>query len=125
MYDLGPTSSLCIPSIRVSEICTWQRVRQPSSHYSVSLTKWYTQVGTVVLLVFGSQTDVLRVWCFWRRDDLRKKPAQIRPSHEPTWSIDLSKASSPEDKDEPLHLATTGLESGVPVYGDRHLNLGN
>ncbi|PBK97405.1 hypothetical protein ARMGADRAFT_987092 [Armillaria gallica] len=82
-------------------------------------------MGTVVLLVFGSQADVLRVWCFWRRDDLRKKPAQICPSHEPSWSIDLSKASSPEDKDEPLHLATTGLESGVPVYGDRHLNLGN
>ncbi|KAK0441600.1 hypothetical protein EV421DRAFT_629396 [Armillaria borealis] len=82
-------------------------------------------MGTVVLLVFGSQADVLRVWCFWRRDDLRKKPAQICPSHEPSWSIDFSKASSPEDKDEPLRLATTGLESGVAGYGDRHLNLGN
>ncbi|PBK75094.1 hypothetical protein ARMSODRAFT_951169 [Armillaria solidipes] len=79
-------------------------------------------MGTVVLLVFGSQADVVRVWCFWRRGNLCKKPAQICPSHEPSWSIDFSKASSSEDKDEPLHLATTGLESGVP---DRHLNLGN
>ncbi|KAK0221624.1 hypothetical protein IW262DRAFT_1375273 [Armillaria fumosa] len=82
-------------------------------------------MGTIVFLVFGSQADVLRVWCFWRRNELRKKPAQICSSHEPGWSIDLSKASSPEDKDEPLSLATTGLESGVTGYEGRHLNLGN
>ncbi|KAK0187840.1 hypothetical protein F5146DRAFT_730680 [Armillaria mellea] len=80
-------------------------------------------MGTVVLLVFGSQADVLRVWCFWRRDDLRKKPAQICPSHEPSRSIDLSKGSSPEHKDEPLRLATIGLESSVPGYEDRNMNV--
>ncbi|KAK0487670.1 hypothetical protein IW261DRAFT_633626 [Armillaria novae-zelandiae] len=80
-------------------------------------------MGTVVFLVFGSQADVLRVWCFWRRNHLCKKPSQIYPSHEPSWSIDLSKASLPEDKDEPLR--TTGLESGVTGYEDRHPNLGN
>lgn len=83
-------------------------------------------MGTIVFLVFGSQGDVLRVWCFWRRIDLRKKPAQILcPSHEPSWSIDLSKAFSLEDKDKPLRLATTGLESGVAGYEGRHPNLGN
>ncbi|KAG7445747.1 uncharacterized protein BT62DRAFT_932913 [Guyanagaster necrorhizus] len=37
--------------------------------------------GTVVFLVFGTQADVLRVWCFWRRDDSRNKPLPICPAH--------------------------------------------
>ncbi|KAK0464279.1 uncharacterized protein EV420DRAFT_1515664 [Desarmillaria tabescens] len=82
-------------------------------------------MGTVVFLVFGTQADVLRVWCFWRRDDLRKKPVPKCPSQSPTWSIDFSKTSSPDNKGEPLHVVTTGLESGGAGHGDRYFPLGN
>ncbi|KAK0202005.1 hypothetical protein DFS33DRAFT_1442972 [Desarmillaria ectypa] len=79
-----------------------------------------------ILLVFGTQADVLRVWCFWRRDDLCMKPEPISPSQEPSWSIDFSKAPPPKDKGEPSRPVTSDLESGGAGHGgDRYLRLGN
>ncbi|KAL0961116.1 hypothetical protein HGRIS_006091 [Hohenbuehelia grisea] len=35
-------------------------------------------IGSVVLLIFGSQADVLRVWCFWKRS--RSRPVALAPN---------------------------------------------
>ncbi|KAJ4482090.1 hypothetical protein J3R30DRAFT_3456379 [Lentinula aciculospora] len=49
--------------------------------------------GTVVFLVFGSQADVLRVWCFWQKDG----PVQVSPTpfREAGW-VNLDFISSPQ-----------------------------
>ncbi|KAJ8523240.1 hypothetical protein ONZ45_g332 [Pleurotus djamor] len=53
-------------------------------------------IGLVVFIIFGTQTDVLHVWCFW----LRNKPTKPEPvylSGLPNWSysIDLVKSATP------------------------------
>ncbi|KDQ25756.1 hypothetical protein PLEOSDRAFT_1113565 [Pleurotus ostreatus PC15] len=53
-------------------------------------------IGTGVFLIFGTQPDVLRVWCFW----LKEKPTKLAPiyiSGEPNcgYNIDLTRSASP------------------------------
>ncbi|TFK40809.1 hypothetical protein BDQ12DRAFT_467703 [Crucibulum laeve] len=54
-------------------------------------------VGTVVFLVFGTQSDVLRVWAFWLPEKKRRPPT-IFITRENNWSdvLDLAK-SAPAD----------------------------
>jgi len=38
-----------------------------------NMTFLCTTVGVVYFLVFGTQRDVFRTWCFWLKDDARSK----------------------------------------------------
>ncbi|TFK56657.1 hypothetical protein OE88DRAFT_1650053 [Heliocybe sulcata] len=54
----------------------------------------------VAFLVFGTQQDVFRVWCFWKRDREDRKNPQYparRPSQSPLQSGDEVEAHKPED----------------------------
>ncbi|KAF9077743.1 hypothetical protein BDP27DRAFT_1413435 [Rhodocollybia butyracea] len=43
--------------------------------------------GIIVFLVFGSQADVLRAWCFWKKEG----PIHVSQSHEQGWAnLDLT-----------------------------------
>lgn len=47
-----------------------------------------SSVGLAVFLVFGTQKDTLRVWCFWRRTPLM--PVKIAPHEVSTLQIDVA-----------------------------------
>jgi len=55
-------------------------------------------IGTVVFLVFGTQADVLRTWCFWMKDP---RPQTVYLPREPSWreSLDLTKSAVPPAQD--------------------------
>ncbi|KAJ7250839.1 hypothetical protein B0H12DRAFT_1120061 [Mycena haematopus] len=56
-------------------------------------------IGTVIFLVFGTQADVLRTWCFWlTRSDPRASTVYL--PREPFWrqSLDLTKSAVPPAK---------------------------
>ncbi|KAJ7784523.1 hypothetical protein B0H16DRAFT_1296716 [Mycena metata] len=54
-------------------------------------------VGTVIFLVFGTQADVVRAWCFWLRDPADTRLETIYLPREPSWrySLDLLKSAVP------------------------------
>ncbi|KAF5363989.1 hypothetical protein D9756_000255 [Leucocoprinus leucothites] len=54
----------------VVSILGFFRISLPGSIYAAT-------AGTVVFLIFGTQADVLRAWCFWRKDN--SPPPTIRP----------------------------------------------
>ncbi|THV00818.1 hypothetical protein K435DRAFT_750751 [Dendrothele bispora CBS 962.96] len=49
-------------------------------YHTVAPYVYAATVGTVILLVFGSQPDVLRVWCFWRKDPSPPSVSSATPS---------------------------------------------
>ncbi|KAJ3976948.1 hypothetical protein EV361DRAFT_177656 [Lentinula raphanica] len=74
--------------------------------------------GTVVFLVFGSQADVLRAWCFWRRND---EPVLISSTlrRKSDWSkLDLSGNSSSEGTLRSVSLFT--VPSSTSSYLAKH-----
>ncbi|KAK7469277.1 hypothetical protein VKT23_003761 [Stygiomarasmius scandens] len=48
------------------------------NHHNLVPYIYMATVGTVVFLVFGTQADVLRVWCFWRKDLPSPSPASAQ-----------------------------------------------
>jgi hypothetical protein len=53
-------------------------------------------IGTVVFLVFATQADVLRTWCFWMSEPQPTPEIHYLP-REPSWrpSLDLTKSAEP------------------------------
>ncbi|KAJ7366904.1 hypothetical protein DFH08DRAFT_948899 [Mycena albidolilacea] len=57
-------------------------------------------IGTVIFLVFGTQADVLRTWCFWMSEPQPQMETVYLP-REPSWreSLDLTKSAVPPGED--------------------------
>jgi len=55
-------------------------------------------IGTVIFLVFATQADVLRTWCFWLKDP---RPPTVYLPREPSYreSLDLTKSAVPRAED--------------------------
>ncbi|KAJ6585023.1 hypothetical protein B0H19DRAFT_1107723 [Mycena capillaripes] len=62
--------------------------------HNLSPDMYAATIGTVVFLVFGTQADVLRTWCFWASDP---RPPTVYLPREPSWreSLDLTKSAVP------------------------------
>lgn len=73
------------------------------SERSLAPDMYAATFGTVVLLVFGTQPDVLRAWCFWRYNS---KLNPIYLFRDQSWrsSIDLEKSASVEEGEQPSVL---------------------
>lgn len=76
-------------------------------------------IGFAVMLIFGSQPDIWRTWCFWRSEKPRRV---INLSREPSYAnrrIDLDEKTDPDDDDlyiskpTPAHIKTTYSHSEV------------
>jgi len=60
--------------------------------HNLSPDMYAATIGTVVFLVFGTQMDVLRTWCFWLKEP---RPPTVYLPREPSWreSLDLTKSA--------------------------------
>jgi hypothetical protein len=63
--------------------------------------------GTVVFLVFGSQADVLRAWCFWKKEPPIEVSADVR---KPGW-VNLDLTSGPAKMNSPSSQYPVSLPS--------------
>ncbi|KAJ3801563.1 hypothetical protein GGU11DRAFT_674865, partial [Lentinula aff. detonsa] len=89
------------------------------SQRSVAPDLYVATAGTIVFLVFGSQADVLRVWCFWRKDGpIRVSPASSRES---VWAnFDLNR--SPRKNRTILSESSVTLSPPIPVHLATHIH---
>lgn len=63
--------------------------------------------GLVVFLVFATQHDVLKAWCFWRRYSSPSKSEVIHYPRGPTWSLDEEESSEKDViKKPPAQIST-------------------
>ncbi|KAJ6508751.1 hypothetical protein C8R45DRAFT_815792 [Mycena sanguinolenta] len=76
--------------------------------HNLSPDMYAATIGTVIFLVFGTQADVLRTWCFWLDDP---RPSTVYLPREPSWrgSFDLTKS------------AVTPAEWGFAQLQEKHL----
>ncbi|KAF7346358.1 hypothetical protein MSAN_01863500 [Mycena sanguinolenta] len=65
--------------------------------HNLSPDMYAATIGTIIFLVFGTQADVLRTWCFWLPDP--PAPTIYLP-REPSWrqSLDLTKSAVPPEE---------------------------
>ncbi|KAJ7134659.1 hypothetical protein C8R44DRAFT_730039 [Mycena epipterygia] len=54
-------------------------------------------IGTVVFLVFGTQADVLRTWCFWTHASPPPKTVYLPREANWRYTLDLTKSAVPPD----------------------------
>ena len=78
-------------------------------------------VGIAYFVVFGSQGDVLRAWCFWRKDDTATKTATTSESgalfvEDPTMLRKDASAASLHDTRDMGEVVRSGFS---PVYTPR------
>jgi hypothetical protein len=71
-------------------------------HHSNIFSEMYLALaGTVILLIFGTQADVFRAWCFWRRHPppqlVIPRSAPLDGSH-PNWYDSRAKGVTDEEK---------------------------
>ncbi|KAK7048391.1 hypothetical protein R3P38DRAFT_2869083 [Favolaschia claudopus] len=61
---------------------------------------YFMTIGTVLFLVFGTQKDVIRTWCFWLKEPAPASPIGYLP-REPSWreSLDLTKSAVLPEED--------------------------
>ncbi|KAJ3747215.1 hypothetical protein DFH05DRAFT_1521558 [Lentinula detonsa] len=92
------------------------------SQRSVAPDLYVATAGTIVFLVFGSQADVLRVWCFWRKDGpIRVSPASSRES---VWAnFDLNR--SPRKNRTIISESSVTLPPPIPVHLANHIHESN
>ncbi|KAJ7459885.1 hypothetical protein FB451DRAFT_1405767 [Mycena latifolia] len=67
---------------------------------SIAPDMYAATMGTAVFLVFGTQADVLRTWCFWLAP-AQPAPLRVYLPREPSWrsSLDLTKSAVPPPED--------------------------
>jgi len=69
--------------------------------HSLAPDMYAATIGTVVLLVFGTQADVLRAWCFWRKDPPSKAMTSASLDLTSPYKNDLEHSPLPELPETP------------------------
>lgn len=85
-------------------------------NHSIIPDMYAATIGIAVMLVFGSQADIWRTWCFWRT----QKPQQvINIPRKPSYDFDLDEKIDSDDdvldisKPIPVHIKKEASYSGV------------
>jgi len=77
--------------------------------------------GLIVFLVFASQSDILRAWSFWRKDDpIRVSPASTSRRHGWT-NLDLTSNRSEKRNGNTQSESSTTLSFPIPVQIADHV----
>lgn len=78
--------------------------------HSLAPDTYAATIGAVIVLVFGTQADVFRAWCFWRKDRQSTPAISIHLSPTPSYDLELDIGFEALKSS-----ATTDLDSAPPV----------
>lgn len=83
---------------------------------SLTLFSARDTVGVAYFLVFGTQSDVLRAWCFWRKDHMGSNPGTIEKEASATEDNIVSPTGPSSESVLATFTELGGTDESYPAY---------